>query len=123
MIDHSCPDQWQKRERSLKIEQDFQVAEPSKCDDFWHDATVAKLSTFHVPKAGRRATFGIVRDSAKFWRHSAVSRLGSCTPRHRRLKHIVRMLSQRNDLKGLYGKHELQKKFAGLILVYSEKNK
>lgn len=26
-------------ERSLKIEQDFEVAGPCKCDDFWHDAS------------------------------------------------------------------------------------
>ena len=45
-------------DRSLNIEQDFEVAEPCKCDDFWHDAVVAKLSTFYVPKARRRATFG-----------------------------------------------------------------
>ena len=41
---------------------------------------LAKLSTFYVPKAGRRATFGSGRNSAKFWRHSAVSGLGSCIP-------------------------------------------
>ena len=28
-----------KTERSLKIEQDFEVAEPCKFDDFWHDAS------------------------------------------------------------------------------------
>ena len=41
---------------------------------------LAKLWTFSVPKAGRRATFGSGRNSAKFWRHSAMSGLGSCTP-------------------------------------------
>ena len=34
---------------------------------------LAKLSTFYVLKAGRRATFGSGRNSAKFWRHSAVN--------------------------------------------------
>ena len=35
--------------------------------------TLAKLSTFYVPKAGRRATFGSGRNSAKFWRKGVVS--------------------------------------------------
>ena len=41
---------------------------------------LVKLSTFNVPKVGRRATFESGRNSAKFWRHSAVSGLESCTP-------------------------------------------
>ena len=41
---------------------------------------LVKLLTFYVPKVGRRATFGSGRNSIKFWRHSPVSGLGSCTP-------------------------------------------
>ena len=42
MMHERCPDHLaieQKPERSLKIEEDFEVAEPCKCDDFWHDAS------------------------------------------------------------------------------------
>ena len=39
---------------------------------------LSKLSTFYVPKAGRRATFGCGRNLVKFWRHSALSGLGNC---------------------------------------------
>ena len=41
---------------------------------------LVKLSTFYVPKVEGRATFGSGRNSAKFWRHSVVCGLGSCTP-------------------------------------------
>ena len=41
---------------------------------------LTRLSTFYVPKAGRRATFGSGRNLVKFWRHSALSGLGNCTP-------------------------------------------
>ena len=37
-------------EQSLKIEQDFEVAELCKFYDFWHDAS--KLLTFYMPKVG-----------------------------------------------------------------------
>ena len=57
---------------------DTTVAEPCNFDDFC--AMLVKLSTFNVPKVGRRATFESGRNSAKFWRHSAVSGLESCTP-------------------------------------------
>ena len=40
MIDHFFPDHMtmQKPERGLKIELVFEVAEPCKGADFWHDA-------------------------------------------------------------------------------------
>ena len=41
---------------------------------------LAKLLTLYVPKVGRWATFGSGRNLAKFWRHLAVSSLGSCVP-------------------------------------------
>ena len=39
---------WQKPERSLKIEQDFEVAQPCKCDGFWHDARKVIFLTFPI---------------------------------------------------------------------------
>ena len=41
LMDHFCPDHMAiaKRKQSLKIEQDFEVVEPCKCNDFWHDAS------------------------------------------------------------------------------------
>ena len=60
-----------KRDKITNL--DFEVAEPCKCDDSWHDTS--KIIDF-----GRRATFGSGRNSAKFWRHSAMSGHGSCMP-------------------------------------------
>ena len=60
-----------KPERSLKIVQDFAII---------FGTMLTRLSTFYVPKAGRRATFASGRNLVKFWRHSALSGLGNCTP-------------------------------------------
>ena len=68
-----------KRERSLKIACRI-LRLQSLVNTIMFGTILIKLSTFYVPKAGRRASFGSGRDLVKFSRHSALSGLGSCTP-------------------------------------------